>query len=188
MVSPHDGEKAGNPADRDADHWVAANPRLREIASLLTIAARDLVHDVGPGEDSTSVDTVSLLGCDVYTAVQTDHHTDDGFPRWTVLLILRSAGHSITLDDGATTICPQVGDLILFDLHREHCLDLPPEAFPADEALWLEPEHMRILCRDFVFVCAHADLDTRPSRAEAEQHLTDLLRPAVAACQVTAPR
>lgn len=120
--------------NEDMDYWAAIDPGLTEIASVLATAARDHVHHVGPAEDSTSGDTIALHGCEAYSAVQTDYHTDEGFPRWTVLLILRTAGHTITLDDGASTICPRLGDLVLFDLHLEHRLDLPPTAFPSEEA------------------------------------------------------
>jgi hypothetical protein len=136
-----------------------------------------------PGEDSTSVDTISLRGCEAYSTVQTDHHTDEGFPCWRVLLILRAATHTITVHDGAVTICPQLGDLVLFDLLILAANGLAKRGRRRGS----RPKRMRVLCSAFVFVCRHLDLDVRPSREEAKRQLCDLPLP-VLTVRVKAPR
>lgn len=165
--------------DDSADHWSATDTGLREVAAVMADAAVSHVHYMSPCEDTCTVDVPRILGCDVYSALQTDIHADEDFPRWTVLLVLRTNGHSVTVHDGGHTFVPAVGDLLLFDLHRDHVLDMPPHAFPENEELWFSKEHTERLCREYPFVCAHLDLDERPSRSRAEAAFAELLQPAL---------
>lgn len=162
-----------------SDHWRPTDRRLQAAARRLADAAAQHVHYLSPWDDSTAVDTVDLLGCEAYSALQTDEHTDEGFPRWTVLMVLRTNGHSITVNDGARTFVPEAGDLVLFDLHTVHELDLPARAWPEDDGDALSPPHLEMLCRDFPFVCAHLDVERRPARAEAETMMLDVVAPAL---------
>ena len=159
------------------DTWRAADPSILDATDLLSASLRGFRHEVR-AEDTCEVDTVSVLGCDLYSVLQTDEHDDAGFLPWTALLVLRTNGHSLTVHDGETVLHPEVGDVVLFDLERTHCLDLPDRAFPPNEDRWFDADHLDVLCREFPFVCAHVDLDHRPTREEAEKLIAEALLPA----------
>lgn len=159
------------------DQWRAADPELAEVIGVMAEAAAGHVHQMLAWDDQNTVDSPRLLGCEVYSALQTDEHTDDGYPRWTVLLVLRTNGHTVTVNDGAEVMTPAVGDLLLFNLHQTHVLDLPEAAFPPNEDGYWTEEHIAACCRDYPFVCAHIDLEIRPTRKQAEALLLEQLRP-----------
>lgn len=165
--------------DGRPDQWRVSDERLAEVVSVMAAEAASLVHQIWAWDDENAVDSPNLMGCEVYSALQTDEHNDESFPRWTVLLVLRTNGHSVTTNDGAVTMTPAVSDLLLFDLHQIHVLNLPDAASPTDENDWWTPEHTAACCRDYPFVCAHIDVEDRPTREEAESLLLAQLEPAL---------
>lgn len=130
--------------------------------------------------DSCEVEVIDFCGVECYAAQQTIEHNDCDFPQWTALLVLKTAGHTISVADSAGIATPQVGQILLFNIHQEHCLDLPDDIMPDDLdddeqsglRRWLTPDPQKL------FIAAHVDFNIKdqPGALPSRELIESLLQ------------
>jgi hypothetical protein len=169
------------------DVWRPESEDIRGALDVLVEASTSVRH-LSHNHDDVDSDDVAGVPC--YGAVQTLVHDDTGFARWTALLVLRTTDHCITTafdedENPLESVQPRVGDIVLFDLHRPHALDLPDSAMASAPDHAMSDAHVALLRQSHLFVCAHVDFDhvvapgTLPSRTFVEQQVAALVQPAL---------